>query len=58
MIVNRETFSKTSALHVPGVGRQLMVGFLSAIFNPQNAILYLSLFPGSIWLMKRSRGGA
>ena len=33
-----------SALHVPGVGRQLMVGFLSAIFNPKNAIFYLSLF--------------
>ena len=33
-----------SALHVPGVGRQFMVGFLSAIFNPKNAIFYLSLF--------------
>ena len=33
-----------SALHVPGVRRQFMVGFLSAIFNPKNAIFYLSLF--------------
>jgi threonine/homoserine/homoserine lactone efflux protein len=33
-----------SALHVPGMGRQFVVGFLSAVFNPKNAIFYLSLF--------------
>lgn len=32
------------ALHVPGLGRQFVVGFLSAILNPKNAIFYLSLF--------------
>lgn len=33
------------ALHlVPGIGRQFVVGFLSAILNPKNAIFYLSLF--------------
>ena len=32
-------------LHVlPGIGRQFVVGFLSAILNPKNAIFYLSLF--------------
>ena len=29
---------------MPGAGRQFMVGFLSAIFNPKNAVFYLSLF--------------
>jgi len=33
-----------TALHVPGMRRQFAVGFLSAIFNPKNAIFYLSLF--------------
>ena len=33
-----------SALHVPGMGRQFTVGFLSAILNPKNAVFYLSLF--------------
>ena len=31
-------------LHQPGIRRQFIVGFLSAIFNPKNAIFYLSLF--------------
>jgi len=29
---------------VTGIGRQFLVGFLSAILNPKNAIFYLSLF--------------
>ena len=33
-----------TALHAPGMRRQFAVGFLSAIFNPKNAIFYLSLF--------------
>lgn len=33
-----------TALHSPGLRRQFTVGFLSAIFNPKNAIFYLSLF--------------
>ncbi len=32
------------ALHRPGMRRQFLVGFLSAIVNPKNAIFYLALF--------------
>jgi threonine/homoserine/homoserine lactone efflux protein len=39
-----EAGTTVSALHVPAIGRQFLVGFLSAIVNPKNAIFYLSLF--------------
>lgn len=36
------------AFHVPGLRRQFAVGFLSAIFNPKNAVFYLSLFTAMV----------
>ena len=34
--------------HAPGLRRQFAVGFLSAIFNPKNAVFYLSLFTAMV----------
>lgn len=36
------------ALHHPDMRRQFVLGFLSALFNPKNAIFYLSLFTAMV----------
>mgnify|MGYP000504203336 CR=1 FL=1 len=43
-----DTGAPVNALHAPALGRQFVVGFLSAIFNPKNAIFYLSLFTAMV----------
>jgi len=38
----------TSFLHSRSVRKQFLIGFMSALFNPKNAIFYLSLFTAMV----------